>query len=39
MKWEQEALENREKSSVHYQDIRYNGKFFLKPFISRILIF
>lgn len=25
-KWERDVLENREKDSVHYQDIRYNGK-------------
>ena len=25
-KWENEALENLEKTSVHYQDIKYDGK-------------
>jgi hypothetical protein len=25
LKWEKEIVENSEKQTVHYQDIRYNG--------------
>jgi hypothetical protein len=27
-KWEKEITENSEKQTVHYQDIRYNGKIY-----------
>ena len=35
MKWEEQEFESKEKSSLHYQDIKYDGKI---SFIAKILI-
>jgi hypothetical protein len=41
VKWEKETIENAEKTSVHYQDIRYNGNFICwkcKTFVNFFVI-